>query len=110
MKKTKNFIYSLILIGTPLLAATMISTPSYAQYYNNNSTWEYIGDIQIHGKALSSDGYHLIYDGSLFAKTLGNRIIYKVISYGKEYSVSRCTDVKGYNAKTSLGYLNVPEW
>lgn len=51
-----------------------------------------------------------IYEGSLFAKTLGNRIIYKVISYGKEYSVSRCTDVKGYNAKTSLGYLNVPEW
>lgn len=96
-------------MSTPIALLTISSIPANSQNYNN-STWEYIGEVQIHGKALSNDGYHLVYDGSLFAKTIGNRIIYKVLSYGKEYSVTQCTDVKGYNAMTSLGYLNVPVW
>ena len=92
----------------PILTLSISTIPVYSQNSNSNNGWEYVGNVQIYG-SLSSD-YGLIYEGSLFAKTIGNRIIYKVVSYGKEYSVTQCTDIKGFNAKTSLGYLNVPTW
>lgn len=107
MKKTKNFIHSLILMGTPLLAATIISTPTYAQYNNNNSTWEFVGTTTAIGNISSING-------QLYVKAIGDRLIYKFIYAGTEYSVSKVNNVRGYNAQIiffdRVYYLNVPDW
>lgn len=59
IKQFKNIIISLALISTPILMLSISTIPIYSQNNNSNNEWEYLGDVEIHGKPLSSDGYHL---------------------------------------------------
>ena len=107
MKILKILILSFVFIGSPILM-TITSIPTEAQY-NSSRNWEYLGEVT------ATDSYRIFNrTGKLYVKALGNRLMYKFEYEGAEYSVSRSSEMRGYNAQISYKghpyYLNVPEW
>lgn len=74
--------------------------------------WEYIGDVHLYSSNGGSYG-----DGKLYVKAMGNRLFYKVVRYGDEYTVISNPDYG--KSQSSVGkykymaggsyYLNLPE-
>ena len=109
MKALYKFILflSFIAIGTPVYVVST-ALPTQAQY-NSSSNWEYLGEVTAY------DEFRVLTrHGKLYVKSIGNRLMYKFVYEGKEYSVSKSSKVYQCNAQVTIGsgtwYLSVPEW
>ncbi|MCH5226764.1 MAG: hypothetical protein J1F16_02970 [Muribaculaceae bacterium] len=107
MKRLKIILIIISIISIPVIVPA-VTIPVQAQY-NSVNTWEYIGDVI----ATDLSGV-FTRSGQLYVKVIGGRFIYKFIYNDEEFSVTKCTEYKGYNAKITRGksfwLLNVPEW
>lgn len=75
---------------------------------NSNQTgaeWQHIGIVQLVG----AGDFKFLYEGNLYVRVIQGRTFYKVIVYGKEYSVVRNHDENRGEYKYKAGdmYLNI---
>lgn len=114
MKKLiKSICLSVAIATMPVAGSILLSLPAYAQSYEID-TWEKLGTVtatsysNLNGRWFSGSKQ----SGILYMKHSGFSTYYKIKIGQREYSISRTSELKGYNAKFSIGstsyYLNLP--
>lgn len=114
MKKLIKSICLAIAIATmPIAGSSLLSLTAKAQSFEID-TWEKLGTVTatsysyLNGRWFSGSKQ----SGILFVKQSGFSTYYKIKIGSREYSISRTSEVKGFNAKFSIGstsyYLNLP--
>ena len=114
MKKLIKSICLAIAIATmPIAGSSLLSLPAHAQSYEID-TWEKLGTVTATSYTYFSGRWFSgsKQSGTLYVKHSGFSTYYKIKIGKREYSISRTSEVKGYNAKFSMGsttyYLNLP--